>query len=74
MILSKHFFEKHWPQRELNGLASKEINGRKVILPVLHGVAVEGVRGLSPMLADRIGVPTNKGLEFVVEQLQLAMK
>ncbi|HMD75818.1 MAG TPA: toll/interleukin-1 receptor domain-containing protein [Terracidiphilus sp.] len=74
VILSKHFFEKHWPQQELNGLASKEIDGRKVILPLWHGVAVEGIRSLSPMLADRIGVPTNKGLEYVVEQLELAMK
>ncbi|MGB7985885.1 MAG: toll/interleukin-1 receptor domain-containing protein, partial [Terracidiphilus sp.] len=74
VILSKHFFEKHWPQQELNGLASKEINGRKVILPVWHGVGVEEVRSFSPMLADRIGVSTNKGLELVVEQLQLAMK
>ncbi|MGA3371289.1 MAG: toll/interleukin-1 receptor domain-containing protein [Terracidiphilus sp.] len=74
VILSKQFFEKHWPQQELNGLASKEINGRKVILPVWHGVGVEEVRSFSPMLADRIGVSTNKGLELVVEQLQLAMK
>jgi hypothetical protein len=29
VILSKHFFEKHWPEQELNGLASKEISGRR---------------------------------------------
>jgi hypothetical protein len=74
VILSEHFFEKHWPQQELNGLASKEVNGRKVILPVWHGVGVEQVRNFSPMLADRIGVPANKGLQFVVGQLELAMK
>ncbi|MGA3069380.1 MAG: toll/interleukin-1 receptor domain-containing protein [Terracidiphilus sp.] len=74
VILSEHFFEKHWPQQELNGLASKEVDGRKVILPVWHGVGVDEVRGFSPVLADRIGVSTNKGLEFVVEQLRLAMK
>ena len=74
VILSRHFFEKHWPQQELNGLAGKEVNGRKVILPVWHGVGVEEVRSFSPMLADRIGVHTSKGLQFVVEQLELAMK
>lgn len=74
VILSRHFFEKHWPQQELNGLASKEVNGKKVILPVWHGVGVEEVRSFSPMLADRIGVHTSKGLQFVVEQLELAMK
>jgi hypothetical protein len=25
IILSKHFFEKHWPQQELNGMASREV-------------------------------------------------
>jgi hypothetical protein len=73
VILSEHFFEKHWPQQELNGLASKEVNGRKVILPVWHEVGTEEVRNFSPMLADRIGVPTSKSLQFVVEQLVLAM-
>jgi hypothetical protein len=37
-------------------------------------VGIEEVRNLSPMPADRIGVPTNKGLEYVVEQLETAMK
>ena len=35
VILSPRFFEKHWPQQELNGLAAKEVGGAKVILPVL---------------------------------------
>jgi hypothetical protein len=74
VILSKHFFEKHWTEQELNGLAGKEINGRKVILPVWHGVGVEEVRGFSPMLADRRGVAADKGLPHVVEQLKLAMR
>jgi len=34
VILSHHFFSKHWPQKELNGLANLEVDGRKVILPV----------------------------------------
>jgi hypothetical protein len=74
VILSKHFFEKHWPEQELNGLATKEVNGKKVILPVWHGVGIEEVRNFSPMLADRLAVSTEMNIQHVVEQLKLAMK
>ena len=36
VILSPRFFEKHWPNKELDGLAAREVNGAKVILPVWH--------------------------------------
>ena len=74
VILSMHFFEKHWPTQELNGLATREVNGKKVILPVWHGVSFEEVRQYSPMLADRVAVKTETGLDHVVEQLLGAMK
>jgi len=38
VILSKSFFAKEWPQRELDGLVAREIEGSKVILPIWHGV------------------------------------
>lgn len=69
VILSAHFFAKHWPQTELNGLATREVNGEKVILPVWHNIAFEEVRRYSPTLADRIAVDTKQGLGNVIEQL-----
>lgn len=69
VILSARFFEKHWPQQELNGLATREVNGGKVILPVWHGVGFSEVRSYSPTLADRIAVQTKDGLAHVVEKI-----
>ena len=69
VILSPHFFEKHWPRQELNGLATREVNGAKVILPVWHKVGFKEVREYSPTLADRVAVSTDKGLEHVVEKI-----
>jgi hypothetical protein len=69
VIISPHFFEKHWTQQELNGLATREVEGEKVILPVWHKINVEGVRKSSPMLADRKAVHTDQGLEIVVQQI-----
>jgi TIR domain-containing protein len=73
VILSKHFFEKHWPEQELNGLATREVGGKKVILPVWHGVGFEEVRQYSPTLADRIAVKTSVGLDKVIVELLKAM-
>ena len=33
MILSNRFFEKQWPREELDHLATREVIGKKVILP-----------------------------------------
>jgi len=69
VILSLNFFEKHWPKQELSGLATREVNGKKVILPVWHRVGVDEVRAHSPTLAGRVAVSTEKGLDHVVERL-----
>jgi hypothetical protein len=69
VILSGYFFEKHWPQQELNGLATREVNGEKVILPVWHGVGFTEVRNYSVTLADRLAVQTKDGLARVVEKI-----
>jgi hypothetical protein len=74
VILSHHFFEKHWPQQELNGLANREVEGEKVILPVWHNVNAEGVRHSSPTLADRKAVSTSEGLEVVVQKIMQVVR
>jgi hypothetical protein len=69
VILSAHFFEKRWPQKELNGLATREADGEKVILPVWHEIGFVEVRGYSPTLADLKAVETKDGLPNVVERI-----
>lgn len=75
VILSPAFFSKEWPQRELAGLAAREINvGTKIILPVWHEVDHGFIVRHSPVLADRLGAPTNAGLDNVVEQISEALE
>ncbi len=73
VVLSPSFFAKHWPQQELDGLAAREVNGIKVILPVWHNIRHPEVAGYSPMLADRIAVSSSKGISIVVDELLRAM-
>jgi hypothetical protein len=75
VVLSPAFFSKPWPQRELAGLAAREIDtGSKVILPVWHNVDHQFIVQRSPVLADRLGVQTSAGLNKVAEEIALALE
>ena len=74
VVLSRAFFGKHWPKQELDGLAAKEASsGSKVILPVWHGIDQHYLACVAPMLADRVGVSTSKGIPHVAEELLRAL-
>jgi len=74
VILSPNFFKKKWPQAELDGMASREINGRKVILPVWHRVDAELVGRHSPLLAARLATKTELGIGKVVSDIKKAFE
>jgi hypothetical protein len=70
VILSPAFFAKEWPQRELAGLAARELaTGAKVILPVWHKVDHQYIAQRSPILADRLGVRANIGIDRVARDV-----
>ena len=69
VVLSPRFFVKEWPQKELDGMAALEVDGRKVILPIWHDLGVNEVRARSPMLADRVAIRSDKGLDAVVKEI-----
>lgn len=74
VVLSPNFFAKDWPQKELDGLSTREANSEKVILPIWHQITAPEVRKYSPILADRVAVSTSEGLEYVVAELLRAMR
>ena len=73
VVISPHFLDKEWPQRELDGLAAREVDGTKVILPVWHNITAEQIRDRSPMLADRIATLSSSGIDRVVDDLARAI-
>jgi hypothetical protein len=59
VVLSPAFFAKEWPQRELDGLVSRETaQGAQLILPVWHNVGRDDVLHHSPPLADKLARST----------------
>ncbi len=69
VVLSKKFFEKEWPQKELDGLVAREEGSNKVILPIWHGITQQELRSFSPILADRLAVSSDKGIDYVVNEI-----
>ncbi len=69
VILSPNFFAKAWAQRELDGLTVREVSTGKTILPVWHRVTRPEVERFSPILADKLGVSTDRGLDVVVREI-----
>jgi hypothetical protein len=70
VVLSTSFFQKNWPQYELDGLVQRENDGgAKVIIPIWHGVDVKTVAAYSPTLADRVAILSSNGLDSLVSEI-----
>ena len=70
VVISPNFLRKEWPQRELDGLTAKEINGSKSILPIWYQVNRDDVLRYSPTLADRLAVAYNtQGMDIIVREI-----
>ena len=70
VIISHNFLDKEWPQRELDGLAAREIAGGKtMILPVWHDIAHAAIAQKSPTLADRVAVKSTEGIPALVAKI-----
>jgi hypothetical protein len=69
VIFSPYFFTKQWTQWELDGLVSKEVGGKKVILPIWHGVTKTDVLKYSPSLVNKLAIDSSKGINYVVEKI-----
>ena len=67
-IISKAFLKKEWPQYELNGLITREMVGKKVVLPVWFNVSFEEVLNYSPSIADKAAITGTEGnIEHVAQ-------
>jgi hypothetical protein len=59
VILSSSFLNKGWPKYELRGLLTREIGGKKTVLPVWHNITLDELKSISPPLADKYALNTS---------------
>jgi hypothetical protein len=69
VILSHNYLRKNWPRREFYTLLSKEKNGNKVVLPVLHEITPEELALEDLDMANRFAIKADRGLDYVVDKL-----
>ncbi len=70
VVLSKAFFNKGWPNYELDGLVTKAVDGDQVILPVWHDITKDEVVSYSPSLADKIARnTTTQTVEEIADEI-----
>jgi hypothetical protein len=75
VVLSKTFFEKEWPQWELDGLVQRQNSEQQtVVLPIWHNISHEEILAYSPSLADKIATESRFGIEHVVTTLLRVLK
>lgn len=72
-ILSDNFFRKKWPQEELDALFALEKESKK-ILPVWHQLSAIDIARYSPMVASRLAISTEKGVDAVADAIVRAVK
>jgi hypothetical protein len=71
VVLSRHFFAKDWPQRELDGLVAREnASGEKAIIPIWHRLTKSQVAKFSPTLADRLAGNSKEGVRTLVRKIK----
>ncbi len=58
VVFSKSFFDKGWPQYELDGIVDLSVSGKQRMLPIWHDVSKDEVQRHSPSLADKIARST----------------
>ncbi|PAK27227.1 molecular chaperone Tir [Streptomyces sp. alain-838] len=66
VILSRPFFEKGWPQYELDGLVTRYVTGQQNLLPIWHNITKDEVMAQSPSLADKLARST---AQYTVEEI-----
>ena len=70
VVLSKSFFDKDWPQYELDGLVTRANSDKQILLPIWHEIAKDEVIARSPSLADKVALRTSDhGIEEIADEI-----
>lgn len=75
VVLSRSFFEKPWPRRELRGLVARQMaSARPVIMPVWHGIDHAFLVDKAPTLADLVAADTADGIPAAALEIAQSLK
>ncbi|MEQ8926082.1 MAG: toll/interleukin-1 receptor domain-containing protein [Fulvivirga sp.] len=71
VILTHNYFTKDWPRKELHALWGKNDS---LIIPIWHKLSTEDVKKYDPLLADKWGIESSKGIDIVAAEVIKAIE
>ncbi len=70
VVLSHHFFAKHWTKHELNQLVHRSVTKGQIILPIYHNVTADDVKAFSPTLLSWVARDTgSSSLDEIADEI-----
>lgn len=69
VVLSKAFFARSWPKKELGALFAREGDGANHILPIWYEIEYAEVWEHTPLLADKMAARSDEGIPNIAERL-----
>lgn len=74
VVLSKNFFAKKWPMRELDAVLAKEELTGAAPLPIWYNISYDEVYSFSPTLSSIYSLSTDKvGIKDICQALELQL-
>lgn len=71
LFISRNFLNKPWPQKELESALSMEVNGKKIVLPIILGISHQELEDKHPIIASKLyrAVPSYKEDQIVNDSI-----
>lgn len=69
IIISPHFLEKKWTERELSALFSKKALKNGLLIPILHNITSKELSDKKPMLGDLLAVKSDIPFQELVNKI-----
>ena len=69
IILSHSFFKRKWTKLEIHTIVNKMVNEDYKIFPIWHKITREEIQQYSPILADYLGITTEKGTDLIAKEI-----
>ena len=61
IVISRNFFDREWTERELMEFLNRQnVNGQKIILPILHNITMAQLKEKYPAIADIQALDSSK--------------
>jgi hypothetical protein len=74
VVFSHSFFQKKWPQEELDALHERMTAGKTRILPIWHKIDKSDIDVYSPLFSGRLARTSEQGIDALSNEIELIVR